>query len=352
MQAMSSMTQPRVVGQPTMVQKQNYDLVFQRLDRDLSRRYRALTVPAYRHLLDLEPQPCAPTEGDQRPVAPLAVGAMRNRSPIGLALGTLPLQEGDRPRLLSLYVTPRERRSGVASRLLQGLEEMVQERGFDRLAAIYGADRPWVQNFEALLQKHEWSPPRPYEILLRFSVAEAMRSEWYRRFQPQIPGRYSWTPEGSANEWHLAFFPWRKIRVRDLETLYTSQLEKGWIPKHQLPWLVERRDVEPHSSLGIRLGTEIVGWILNHRIDERTIRLSEVFIRKDLARQDLLSPALVETLRRAHKASFTRCQMSSRWRNHELALFVKRFLTPWSDQVGENREAVKSLGATPRSLVL
>ena len=324
----------------------------QRLNRELAQRYRALTLPAYRHLLNLEPQPCAPTEGDRRLVYPVAIGAMRKRSPIGLALGTLPLKEADHPRLVSLYVTPRERRSGVASALLRALEEAVRERSFDRLSTVYRSEMPWAASFEALLHKLDWSPPRPHEILTRFRLSEAMESNWFRKFQPQIPGRYSWIPPGRHSENHLTFFPWKKVRARDLEMLYASQLEKRWIPDDQLPWQFERRDIEPASSLGIRLGTEIVGWVINHALDERSIRMTHLFIRRDLARQDLLSPALVESLRRAHEASFSRAHLNVGWRDHELALFAKRFLAPWCGQVAESRESIKSLKPMPQPLML
>ena len=39
------------------------------------------------------------------------------------------------------------------------------------------------------------------------------------------------------------------------------------------------------SSLGLRYRGEVVGWVINHRMDERTVRFTCSFMRRDLARR-------------------------------------------------------------------
>ena len=95
---------------------------YQVLDHDQAEAFEPLTFPALRHLLALEPTVRFPWEGDRRRIKPLAVGASDDATPVGLALGCLPLGERDAPELLSFYLRPERRTEEAADGLLARLE--------------------------------------------------------------------------------------------------------------------------------------------------------------------------------------------------------------------------------------
>ena len=70
--------------------------------------YRSMTFPAYQRLLDF----------DSADVAPLAIGTLQNEAPAGLAL-LVTNPSAAEAELLSIFVSPRLRRNGIALELMQ-----------------------------------------------------------------------------------------------------------------------------------------------------------------------------------------------------------------------------------------
>jgi GNAT superfamily N-acetyltransferase len=292
-----------------------------------SSQYREMTFPAYRRLLDFRPTVLHPTELSEHKVWPIAVGAIRDGSPLGLVLGGLPMGEGGVPQLLSLFVARSVRRQGLGNELIQRFENAVRERGFDAVQAVYMTGKPGAAIFEHLLEQRHWSPPRRRMLVVRFSVGEAMGTPWY--------GKYELKPGSEV-------FEWTQLSSGDLEELKRSQQRSAWIPEDLVPWRYEVRTLEPRSSIGLRLDGEIVGWVLNHALTPETIRFTCAYIRPRLARRGRILPLFSESIRRLSDTPFVRCSFAVSVQQEEMLAFVEKWCVPWTaERVVESRGSVK-----------
>jgi len=300
-------------------------------------RCRPLTFPAYRHLLDLRPGVRHPDRGDRRAIQPLGFAAVEGGKPQGLVLGCVPfgspdpsLELANDPELLSVYVAPAARRQGIAGALLQRLEEAVAAAGFRRLSTVYMTGPSEIESLERILQRRQWSPPQPRMLILKGTLQEIVAAPWYGKYQRRD---------------HFEFFPWSELSAEDLERLRTSHQETGWIAKDLVPWHYDTATLEPGSSIGIRLAGEVVGWVINHRLGDDTVRFTCSFIRRDLARRARILPAYSESIRRAHEADLRRLMFSVPMHHPAMVGFALRWCAPWLSFQGETRGSAKELAS-------
>jgi hypothetical protein len=301
---------------------------YELLDGGQAAAFRPLTFPALRHLLALEPTVRFPEEGDRRRITPLAVGAREQAAPVGLALGCLPLGEGDAPELLSFYLRPERRTPEAADGLLARFETAVRDAGFDSLGFVYTSGGADAEALEALLARRGWSPPETRMVSVRFTLEQAKATPWFRRYRRR--GGFE-------------FVRWAEVSAAELAALRASQEESGWIAEDLAPWKFDQRRLDPASSLAIRLGGEIVGWVLNHRIDDQTVRFTCSFLRRDLSRRGRIVPAYTESIERAAAAGYERAILTVPKHHREMVAFVQRWCAPWIGFVGETRGVAKAL---------
>jgi GNAT superfamily N-acetyltransferase len=288
-----------------------------------------MTFPSFHHLLALEPTILHPREADQRSIEPLAIGATEGGLPVGLALGALPLKEEGLPELLSVYVVPDHRRRGIGDGLLAGFEEAVRKTRLTRVHTVYMTGKPGTEIFERLIQRRGWSLPVARMIVVKFTLEQAMSTPWYRKYR--LRSRFE-------------TFPWKNLTEEDLRELKRSQEKTRWIPEDLLPWKHDRLGFEPASSIGARLGGEVVGWVINHQLSSDTVRFTCSFIREDLARRGRIVPLYSESISRMGDTAFTRCMFTVPAQHKEMVAFAKRWCAPWASFLGETRGSGKELG--------
>jgi len=301
---------------------------YELLDPHQASAFEPLTYPALRHLLSLEPSVRYPREGDGRRVQPLAVGARQDETPVGLALGCVPLSDGDSPELLSLYLRSEGRSPEASDGLLARFEAAVRDAGFDSLGFVYTSGTREAELLEELLARRGWSSPETRMVILRFALSEVKTTPWYQRYRQRTG---------------FELTPWVEVSEADLAALRASHEESGWIAEDLAPWGFHLNRVEPASSLAIRLEGEIVGWVLNHRMDEQTVRFTCSFLRRDLSRRGRIVPAYSESVERAEAAGFERGLFTVPKHHRAMVAFVQRWCAPWFGFVGETRGVAKSL---------
>ncbi|MGA7616751.1 MAG: GNAT family N-acetyltransferase [Thermoanaerobaculia bacterium] len=292
--------------------------------------FSAMTFPAYRHMLSLERTVRLPQEHDSLPVDPIAVAAIIDGTPAGLAVGELPVLEDHLPEVLSLFVAPQFRGHGIATQLLARMEEEVRSRGFERLLGIYMTGKSGVDAFEHIAAKRGWSEPHVRMVSCRFSAESLASAPWLGKYH--LPSDYE-------------IFPWSELREEERETLRRSHAENPWIAPDLLPWEYEKFGFEPKTSLGIRYKGVVVGWILNHQLADDTVRYTCSYIRKDLGRLGRIVPAYSESFRRFIEAGFRNATFTTPLHHKGMAAFAKRWFAPWSTFFGETRGIEKSLGS-------
>ena len=290
--------------------------------------FQAMTFPAYRHLLSLQPSRRHVEERDRPPIQPFALAALVRGQPVGLGLAELPLVAGCEPELLSLYVAPHLRNVGVGTALLKTLEDEFRRRGVSRVSTVYMTGKQAIPAFERVLAKRGWDAPTTRTISVRFTLEQIERFPWINRYH--LPAEFT-------------IFPWVELTETDREALRRSQDSDHWIANDLQAWDHDYYGFEPITSLGLRGPEGVVGWVINHAISETTLRFTCSYIRKDLGRRGRIVPVYSESLTRVKQTQFTDCTFVAPVQHRTMVHFVHRWMEPWVSFVGETRGSAKML---------
>jgi GNAT superfamily N-acetyltransferase len=283
-----------------------------------------LTFPVYRHLLALRPAPRHPEQGDSRLVQPLGCVARSGGAPIGLALAEQPLQPDDSgattPEMLSVFVRPEHRGRGVGTALVERLEAELRNRGASEVKAVYMRGGPGIPALERVLARRGWSAPEVRTVTLRFTPEGARATPWY--------GRGRLAPDE-------AIFPWTELTAEERDALRRSQAETGWIPAGLEAWEHDRHGFDAVSSVGLRKGGRVVGWVINHRVTDSTVRFTCSFMRKDLGRRGRILPLYTAALERLRESGCAECLFITPVAYPNMVNFVRERCAPWTGTLSE-----------------
>jgi GNAT superfamily N-acetyltransferase len=289
-----------------------------------------MTFPAYRHLLTLEPTFRLPGEAEQRPVRAFGVVGRYGDRPVGLALAEMPTREADgAPELLSLFVEPPHRREGLATALVEAVEDGLRDRGFDLVEAVYMTGKAAVAAVERIFETRGWQAPELRTITVKFTMQEALSTPWY--------GRMGLLPAGAE------IFAWKDLTPAERQQLVESNERSPWIANSLQPWRHDTIGFDPVSSVGLRYRGEVVGWVINHRVDARTVRFTCSFMRKDLSRRARIVPLYSEALRRLSEAGCEFCTFVTPTVYPGMLEFIRRHCAPYASFTGETRGTRKRL---------
>jgi GNAT superfamily N-acetyltransferase len=291
----------------------------------------AMTFPVYQQLLALAPSTRHPEQGDEQPVQPLAVVARCAGEPVGLALGEVPLAEGDPPELLSVFVAPDWRGLGLATALVARLEAAVAGRGFRALTTVYTAGRPSIAAVEAILAARGWTPPEARTVTVRFDPAAFLATELFE------PRRIA------ALGARLELFPWRDLTEGERERIRASHESSPWITPALAPWRFEKAGFDAVSSVGARYRGEVVGWVINHRVAPDYVRFTCSFMRKDISRRGRIVPLYEAALRALAREGCRRSSFVTPVCYPNMIRFIERWIAPIAEFVGETRGSRKEL---------
>jgi len=288
-----------------------------------------MTFPAYRHLLALGPTERHPGEAEQRLVQPVGFVARVAGIPVALALAEVPVRREDGgPELLSLFVQTSHRRRGLAAALVAAIEDDLRARGYESLEATYTRGKPGIQAVERIFESRGWSAPELRTLTVRFTMEEALSTPWYGRVE---------VPEGAR------IFPWTELTPAERRHIEESNARAGWIPNGLRPWRHDCIGFEPVSSLGLRYRGEVVGWVINHRMDEGTVRFTCSFMRRDLSRRGVILALYTESIRRLSEAGCQYCTFVTPTVYPGMVQFITRHIAPYATFVGETRGTRKAL---------
>lgn len=287
-----------------------------------------MTFPAYRHLLALQPAFRLPGEAEQRLVQALGFVGRSGDHVVGLAMAEAPVrQEDGAAELLSLFVEREHRRAGLATALVEAVEDGLRERGVPSVEAVYMTGKASIAAVERIFAKRGWETPTLRTVTVKFTMQEALATPWYGRMRLLLAGG--------------EIFSWTDLTADERRQLVESNQRAPWIPHGLEPWRHDIIGVEPGSSVGWRYRGEVVGWVLNHRVDARTVRLTCSFMRKDLSPR--IVPLYSEVLRRLSEAGCEFCTFITPTVYPGMLEFIRRHCAPYAGFTGETRGTRKHL---------
>lgn len=295
-------------------------------------RLAAMTFPIYRPLLTLAPASRHPEQGDARRIQPLAVVARAGGEPVGLALGELPIDPGPAPELLSLFVAAEARGMGMGTALVAAFEQEVARRGAGEVAAVYTAGKPSIAAVERIFARRGWEEPRPRTLSVRFPPEAALASDLFSERRMRALGA------------GLELVPWVELGAEERAEIRSSHEREPWITPALAPWRFEAAGFDPVSSIGARYRGRVVGWVINHVVDPRTVRFTCSFMRKDISRRGRIVPLYHASLRRLAAAGVPRATFITPVVYPNMIRFIRRWIEPIAEFVGETRGTRKQLG--------
>jgi GNAT superfamily N-acetyltransferase len=289
----------------------------------------SMTFPAYRHLLALEPALRLPAEPEQRVIQPLGAVARDGDSVIALALAEAPTRSADGPpELLSLFVVPPHRGRGLSTRLVEAVEDALRQQGFPRVEATYTTGKPSIAAVERIFEKRGWDPPQLRTLSVRFTLKEAVSTPWYGRVR---------LPKGAE------LVSWSDVTPAERHQIEESNRRSPWIPNSLQPWRHDVLGFDPVSSVGLRYQGEVVGWMINHRMDARTVRFTCSFLRADLSRRARILPLYSEAIRRLAEDGCEFGTFVTPTVYPGMVEFIRQHIQPYVSFTGETRGTKKSL---------
>lgn len=286
-----------------------------------------MTFPSYRHLLSLEPQPRHPELGDEVAVAPFGFVALENGRPLGLALAEVAQVAEPEAQLLSVFVESGARRRGLATALVDAVEQSARERGAKEISAIYTTGKPSIGFMEQVFTRRGWQAPQAISTSVRFKPDEALKSPAFDE------GRLRAYARG------LEIFPWSEVTAEELEEMRRSDAEKRWIERGLSALQYKVDEVDP-SSVGARYKGRVVGWVINHRVIPDVVRWTVAYMRPDLSRRARVVPLFHASLQRLQEQGSCRfCTFITPLSYPPMTLLIRRWIAPISFFVEESRRA-------------
>lgn len=296
---------------PPSANPPKYQQVFH-LNADNLAAYDAFTYPSLQQRWRTQPQ-----RGEL-----LGTSASVDGDMVGFAIAELlPDQTAE---LISLFVTPAYRQQGIGTRLVGLLDRLLQKQGCAEMRIRYQGTTLTAIALEPILQKLGWKPPATNFLLAQTTRAKIAAAPWLHRYS--LPAEFD-------------VFPWGELTAAD-----QAVLQQMPFPQDLSPFTRDQR-LESLNSLGLRYRGEVVGWVLTHRVAPDTIRYSTLYTTDRFRALGRGIALMAEAIRRqiASPIPYLKCAVAPH--NAQMQQFVRRRLQPYLTQLGEARQASKSLAS-------
>ena len=296
-----------------------------------------LTFPAYRPLL----AECRSRGESDKNQAVRALVAWHGAMPVGLVLAQIrDDNRAEKPNsqsalLFSVSVLPDWRQRGLATDLLQAMEQVLRQAGCVSVEVDYTTRLPSLASFESLLQSCQWAPPEATLLMSLGYSREVIQAPWVSAVRKAPPG--------------FELFEWAQLRADERASL-AQAVAVGDIPKNLSPF-ADEEELDPNISVGVRHHGEVVAWMTVTRSPfiPDALCYRSTYVRPQWRAARALGPLVLSEAIRRHVASPV-CEarpvgafgMSFK-ESVKMLNFYRKRLAPYCFSSYESRCAVKQL---------
>lgn len=240
-------------------------------------------------------------------------------NPVGLCVVTY-YRSNFLAQLLSFRISEEYSSDEIYIQVFDKLREKLLVENCSAFSYSYSTLDPHAPKIEALFKDAGAGVPRLILVRCHFDL-QAFAPAWLNYYKKNdLPKRF-------------AIFPWKKMTSEDHRILKEQQNQGRFISSVS-PFLEENR-CDITLSLAARIGNEIVGWIIIHRIAHDTLRFSTFYVDRDFRTSDVSAWLLAEAIILAQKTKtgkaffeFNLDQVDRSWID-----LVKKRLAPFAMQI-------------------
>lgn len=205
-------------------------------------------------------------------------GALKENTPIGICVATvypiLSLSE-----FLHIEVALEHRNHHIGRTLIAKTQEKAISIGAKIFTLVYPLEEPETAAIEKILAANHWKGSRPFLIRALFNP------ETFNAPIVQLNHKY---PQGYKE------FLWKNLKEKQKNDLLLRE-KKNHFSSIFSPFR-EKEIQEPLNSLGLQYKGRVVGWLITHRIDPKTIRYSCLYIEPSLKFRGVAMKLLADSM--------------------------------------------------------
>lgn len=185
-----------------------------------------------------------------------------------------------------------------------------------------------------MFQARGWSPPQTRMLVCKADERFMQAPYFHPRLFDRICRAFA----------SATVFPWMELTPADRASIERRQTESPWYPDDLSPFLHEY-NLEPLTSVGLRVDGDVVGWCLTHRLSPSVIRYTCSFVRRDYAQRGgillLYRRAIWDQHATLPKGTYGIWTVPLT--HHDMVEFVRRRMAPYLMALSETRESHKEL---------
>ena len=136
----------------------------------------------------------------------------------------------------------------------------------------------------------------------------------------------------------FTIFPWSQLTDADKKQIETLDYPASLSPFGNTP-------AEPINSLGLRYDSQLVGWMVTHRVATDAIRYSTMFVDKRFQRLGRAISLLSQSILRQVESTVPYCVFAVAQDNPAMLQFVDKHLEPYLTEVTHSYVALKQLSS-------
>lgn len=226
--------------------------------------------------------------------------------------------------LTYLYVLPSLRGRQIGSTLMHRLLEELKNTPVRYLLTKWDDSLAEEPSLRKILQKNAWSPPN---LLSRRYFFEPLTfTPPWMKAQEKLPKECS-------------IFPWDKLSKKEhafLEMwLGAFASSPSYSPFSALPF-------DPLNSLGLRLGGQLAGWIITHRLEPKLLRYTALFAFPEAREAGAAIPLLRRSIQKhveKERDLIGMMEINFKFSPPHWLRFIHRNLAPYAIRIEETYES-------------
>ncbi|HYX08958.1 MAG TPA: GNAT family N-acetyltransferase [Bacteroidales bacterium] len=164
--------------------------------------------------------------------------------------------------IITLYVKPEYRKTGIGSTLLKHAQKALFSSGYKELHIVYWSNWKYSGTVVNLLDKLGWEKPENLMKIYKTNRKKQEKIKWPASLE--LPAGYE-------------IFFWKDLTLEERRQLKESQQQTPWIDPGFDPFKNERH-IETLNSIGLKYQGNIIGWIITYRNQPDSVEYNNLFI--------------------------------------------------------------------------